>query len=244
MNDILNKLKNKRILGLIGLVCLFLGIITPYITISIFGLSESLSLWSYWEGKVIFVLTIANLLFIFKDYIEKYVPQVFNSNIGSKIKKANPKMSLVPTVLVVVFTICLNTTIDVDSTFFKHGIGFWLLWIGVAALVGHAVLYKCNGVETQITTTNMSDQNNNGMQYGQNNMNNYNQTNQYVNNQVNNMQNVNQNVYQNQQVEQSINTNNSYVNTGFNNQTQTIKYCQNCGAQMNGNDTICNVCGK
>ena len=106
-------IKNKRILAIVGLVCLLLGTIMPYFTFSFLGYSQSISLWGYWEGKIILVLIIANGMFIFKDYIEKYVPQLFNSNLGKKIAEIdNPKYSLIPTILIVVFAIYLLTTLD------------------------------------------------------------------------------------------------------------------------------------
>lgn len=71
-------IKNKRILALVGIICLFIGTITPYFKVSLLGYSYSISLWKYWEGKVIVALIIANTMFIFKDYLQKYVPQVFD----------------------------------------------------------------------------------------------------------------------------------------------------------------------
>lgn len=138
----MDKLKNTRILGVIGIVGLILGIVLPYYTISFFGYTKSVSLWGYWEGKIMMILTIANLLFIFKDYVEKYVPQMFDYNIGRIIKDANPKFSIVPTILVVVFAIYLYTKIDIDTSYVKYGLGFWSLWGGIISLIVYTFLYK------------------------------------------------------------------------------------------------------
>ena len=87
-------IKNKKILALIGIIMLLLGTFLPYFTVSIFGYSQSISLWGYWEGKIVLALTLANALFIFKDWIEQYVPQLFNNNVGRLVEKANnPKFS-------------------------------------------------------------------------------------------------------------------------------------------------------
>lgn len=154
-------IKNKRILALIGIICLLLGVFLPYITFSIWGYSQSISLWGYWEGKVVLVLTLANALFIFKDWIEKYIPQLFNNGIGRLVEKAhNPKFSLIPTILVAAFAAYMFIQIDVDSKYLKYGIGFWILWVGILSLIGHAIFYKGKKEEpTQQTSTETVYQN-------------------------------------------------------------------------------------
>lgn len=138
----MDKLKNTRILGVVGIVGLILGIILPYYTITFFGYSQSISLWGYWEGKIMLILTVANLLFIFRDYVEKYIPRMFDSNLGRMIRDANPKLSIVPTILVIAFAIYLYTTMDIDTSYVKYGLGFWSLWGGIICLIGHTFLYK------------------------------------------------------------------------------------------------------
>lgn len=144
-------IKNKKVLALVGICCLILGVFLPYFTITIWGYSESYSLWSYWEGKVILILTLANALFIFGDFIEKRVPQLFNNSVGKLVKKANnPKFSLVPTILTVLLLIYMLVEIGTDySEFLKYGLGFWMNWIGIAALIGHAIFYKKPEVQSQ-----------------------------------------------------------------------------------------------
>ena len=142
-------IKNKRILALVGIAGLILGCFLPYYTFSLFGYTQSISLWGYWEGKIILVLTLANALFIFQDYIEKYIPQLFNNWIGNIVQTAkNPKLALVPTILVAVFAISLIIRLDVDSKYIKYGLGFWVLWIGIIALIGHAIFYKKQNVKS------------------------------------------------------------------------------------------------
>ena len=148
----LEQLKKKRYLGAAGLILLFLGTILPYYQYSFLGYSIKLSLYKYLEGKIVIVLIVANLLFIFKDLVEKYVPQMFNSNMGIRIKNANPKLAIVPTILIAVFVIILFLRVDL-GTALKHGLGFFSLWLGVICLVLHSFLYK-NSNET----TNYSNQ--------------------------------------------------------------------------------------
>lgn len=137
-------LKNKRILAFAGLICLFLGVVMPYFKVSIFGYSYEIKLWGFWEGKVMMSLIVANVLFIFKDYIERYVPQLFNTSLGSKVQNASQKWAIIPTVGVATFAVWLYIRLDVDTTYLKHGLGFWSLWIGIICLIGHAILYKKN----------------------------------------------------------------------------------------------------
>ena len=141
MKNFIEKLRKTRILAVIGIAGLILGTIMPYIKYSFFGYSYSISLWGYWEGKVIMILAIANLLFVFKDLVEKYIPSLFNTEIGKKIRNVNnAKYSLIPTILSVVFAIYLTVTLDVSFEYYN--IGFYALWIGVASLVAYAFLHK------------------------------------------------------------------------------------------------------
>lgn len=152
-------IKNKKILALIGIIMLLLGTFLPYFTVSIFGYSQSISLWGYWEGKIVLALTLANALFIFKDWIEQYVPQLFNNNVGRLVEKANnPKFSLIPTILITCFAIYMIINIDVDSEYIKYGLGFYLLWVGIISLIGHAIFYKKQDEVVQQPTQNIEHQ--------------------------------------------------------------------------------------
>lgn len=140
----MDKLKNTKILGGVGIIGMFLGTILPYFNISVLGYTKTISLWGYWEGKVIILLTLANLLFIFKDFIKKYIPQMFNSGLGRMIDNANAKLVIIPTVLAAIFAIYMIVNINVDSTYIKYGVGFYVLWIGIIASLAHSFIYKGN----------------------------------------------------------------------------------------------------
>ena len=142
MNNIIEKCNSTRILAAIGIAGLVLGTITPYVKYNIFGYKYSISLWGYWEGKIIMVLALANLLFIFKDLVEKYVPFLFNNWVGRKVQDCdNPKFSLIPTVLVAIFAIYETSVLGIDS-FKYYNLGFYTMWIGVISLVAYAFLHK------------------------------------------------------------------------------------------------------
>ena len=251
-------IKNKRILALVGIICLFIGTIIPYFKISLWGYSYSISLWKYWEGTVIVALIIINTMFIFKDYLQKYVPQVFNSPLGQKIENANSKFAIVPTILVVVFVVYLTSHLDVTSEYIKHGLGFYALWIGVIGLVGHVIFYKKTAqveqtVEQQPVSNNQP-QNNYQEPVQQQPINNSQLQNNYQepvqqqpvsNNQP-------QNNYQEPVQQQPVNNNqiqNNYQEPvqqqPMNNVvSQNVKYCPKCGNMVDQNATTCSSCGN
>lgn len=143
MNNVLDKLKNTRLLAVIGIAGLILGTMFSYVSYDLFGYKYDIALWDYWEGKVILLIAIANLLFIFKDFVEKYIPSLFNTGIGRKIKDINnPKASLVPTIAAAAFALYLTLKLDVKMS--NYSLGFYSLWIGVIALVAYAILHKNN----------------------------------------------------------------------------------------------------
>lgn len=146
----MEKIKNTRILGAIGLLFLFLGVVLPYFKITFFGYDYEIKLWGFWEGKVMMTLIIANLLFIFKDYVEKYIPKLFESEMGSKIKNASPKMSIIPTIGLVAFAIWLYLDLDIDTKYLEHGLGFWSLWIGIVLLIIYTIICKKNHLDNSV----------------------------------------------------------------------------------------------
>lgn len=151
MEEVMNKVKNTRILAVIGIAGLFLGTILPYFKISFLGYSQSFSLFGYWEGKIVMLLVVANALFIFKDYIKKYAPQMFNTSMGRIIEDANSKLSLIPTILSAVFAIYLYIELK-DTSIVKFAMGFWILWLGVASLIAFAILYQGDAMNTPVAT--------------------------------------------------------------------------------------------
>ena len=142
MNEIIEKCKKTRILAAIGIVGLFLGSSLPYV--KFWG--YRVSLWRYWEGKIIVLLALVNLLFIFKDVVKKYIPSLFNTEIGKKIDNLeNPKYSLIPTIVAAVFAFYVTTKLDV-SYFKYYRIGFYCMWIGTISLIAYAFLHR-NDIE-------------------------------------------------------------------------------------------------
>lgn len=141
MNNIIEKCKKTRILGVIGIAGLILGTILPYVKYRLFGHKLSISLWGYWQGKIVMILAIANLLFIFRDIVEKYIPTLFDTQLGQKIQELdNTKYSLFPTILSAFFALYLTFELHAD---FKHyNLGFYSLWVGTICLIAYSFLHR------------------------------------------------------------------------------------------------------
>ena len=178
MNDkgkmVIDKLKNTRILAIIGIIGVILGTVVPYISIWFYDIT----LFDYWQGKVIMFLAIVDLLFIFKDYVEKYVPALFDTPAGKKVKEWDkPKYTLVPTIIIALISLWL--TVSLGRSFKYYTIGFYLLWIGTICLIVYAILnknsYRFDGDKPQANTTtnnnNNASVNNNEVNNSQNSVN-------------------------------------------------------------------------
>lgn len=209
----MEKLKNTRIL--VGIICLFLGTILPFIG------SNSIHLWislyNYWEGKIALVLIVANTLFIFKDYVQKYAPQFFERDIGLWIKNANQKYVLIPVGITVLLELYLMKTVGIFSEYrgiLDFGIGLYLSILGTGCLIAHCFVYK-NPNENNINNTNGNYSNNMNMNNNYNNQMMNNNQNNMVNNNMNN--NFNNN-YNNQMMNQNNNMN--QMNNNYSNQQQ------------------------
>ena len=192
MEKVLEELKNKRILALVGIIFMFLGNILPYLIISVsffgYSSSSSFSLWYFVEGKILLFLTIAHLAFLFKDFIGKYIPEKFQNNMVKKIMNLNnPKLSTIPTAITILLMVILHFRIvQQGAGFIKYGVGFYFLLIGVICLIAHSFVYKGKALNTNVQNNAQPNMNNANTQPNMNNMNN-------VNTQpdMNNMNNVN-----------------------------------------------------
>lgn len=136
----MNILKEKRILAIAGIIFLILGTVLPFIKISFFGIGQTIALTGYWEGYVIMVLAISHVVTIFDDYIEKFVPRIYEKGFGKKIK-GNKKWSLLPTILVILLLVITMINIGFAS-YMTYQIGFYLIIIGTVCLILHPFIYK------------------------------------------------------------------------------------------------------
>lgn len=261
-------IKNKKVLAIAGLVSLFLGIVLPYYSVEVWGYKQTIAVFKYWPGKLVLALIVLNILVIFKNEIKRFIPKIYEVSIGKKIDEGGQKYSLVPTILSVACIIYLTIDLHVDSSYVKNGLGFYLLWVGVALLVAHAFIYKEKNIESNVSVEKHDQVENNQIsntQY-QNNMNYsqqtnmqsmYNQANMVYNNQNQGMNNEyssnlsqtnnNTSMYEQNQNNDfqtnNIQSNLQYNNQNTNNSVTNVKTCPQCGKQVNANSTNCFMCG-
>ncbi|MCI8331014.1 MAG: hypothetical protein HFE04_02805 [Bacilli bacterium] len=148
-NKFLNLSKNTRLLAIIGIASLSICIFFTYIKYTVLGLAVKIKLIDYFEGKIIILLTILNCMFIFKDYIKKYLPKLFENDLGKKIENIkDQRWTLIPIAFTIIFAIVVKSeskTEYLDTTF---GLGFYLMWLGVISLVAYAFIYKNEKIKT------------------------------------------------------------------------------------------------
>ena len=118
--------KEKKYLGIIGLICSVVGIFLPYLQVKLFGLSvgDGPSLISTWHGIVIAVALFICVLIMFT--------------------KLNQKIMLIP-ILVSGIVAIINYNSDTEGMYknlVKPAIGFWVFWIGIALLFLYVFIYK------------------------------------------------------------------------------------------------------
>lgn len=137
MDKIKEKISNTKILAVIGVACMILGTFFAYF--SIWGIS--ISLLRYWEGYIILVAAVANLLIIFKTSVNKYMPAIFKGKFGNFLLDIkNPKASLIPTAIVLILVIYMHFSIK--SKYINYSFGFFLEVIGLISLGVFPFMYK------------------------------------------------------------------------------------------------------
>lgn len=142
----MEKLKNTKLLGIIGAIVTIIGLFLPFATVTAkaFGIKHSESVtYIQADGIFVLILTIITLLMIFSD---KLVDKVAFFK-----KLTNVKLVLIPTILSAIILIfdminAADAIGDVSSSLVKaevsYGIGLWVLWIGLIATAVFPFLYK------------------------------------------------------------------------------------------------------
>lgn len=143
MDKIMSFVKEKKYLGMLGNALLIIGVFLPFVSVSVslFGISQSTSV-SYIQGDGIFVLILAiiSLLMIFADKLSEKV-----AFFG---KLVNPKLTLIPTAISIILLIIDVSNSSGAASIYSSlasvslGFGFWIMVIGLVALVAYPFLYK------------------------------------------------------------------------------------------------------
>lgn len=223
MKEILSRLtdlaKKTRLLAVVGLSCLFLSIFFTYVKYTVLGLAVKIKLIEYFEGKIMILLILCNLLFIFKDYVKKYVPKLFQNEIGKKIDNINDqRITLIPTVLTVIFAFAVKGETKVEYLNISYSLGFFLMWIGIISLVAYPFIYKKEKVTPTVEIQNSNSKTDSSL------------SSQKIK-------------------EEKTNTNNNKIENGVqnasvNSSSTAAKKCPNCGTMCESNNTKCPTCGK
>lgn len=232
LNKFLNLSKNTRFLAVLGLTCSFLCIFFNYIKYTVLGLAVKIKLIEFLEGKLMILLIILNLMFIFKDYVKKYVPKLFENNIGRKIYNINnQKWILIPVGLSVIFAFVVKGETKTEFLNTTYGLGFYLMWLGVISLVAYAFIYKNDKIKTLDATPKQSGNTNaqSSVSLGS-----------IANQEIQASSNPNQENVANTAIEQSI----SQVSNQSVAEEQAHKFCVNCGTKCEKSAVKCPACGK
>jgi hypothetical protein len=133
-------LKKKRYLAIAGFAFVILGVFLPFFTVKFWGTTASAAMTEYWEGWVVFCLTLSAIGYVFKEELAKYVPSF------DKLKYSNSKLVLAPVGGMVLFTVVLilryfNSS-KIVREYIHFGVGFYFVIIGLVLVVAHAILYK------------------------------------------------------------------------------------------------------
>lgn len=149
---ILAKMKETRILAIIGLVLLYAGLMMP-----MFGIESGSSATTasfvdaYDNGKGASLLVVLSAILIFSDIIAA------NWKKGEKVfsKLTNRKLLLIPVIIFAIILIVTQVKFfnDIDDSFFYDSDdvylypGYFINWLGMIALVAYVFLYKGKEVD-------------------------------------------------------------------------------------------------
>lgn len=140
--SILNKMKTTRILGIIGLILTYIGLMIPFAGIEVWGYeSTSAYMEVYDNGKGVMLLWLLTVIIMYSDIIAANWPR--GEKIMSLLK--NQKAVLVPCVISLIIliatTVCLFSDYDDDVSLYP---GYFISWLGLISTVAYALLYKGN----------------------------------------------------------------------------------------------------
>ena len=143
----MEKLKNTKLLGIIGAIVTIIGLFLPFATATAkaFGMKYSESVnYIQADGVFVLILTIITLLIIFSDKLSEKVA-FFK-------KLSNVKLALIPTIIsaiILIFDMINAADIVGDASIsslvkveVSYGIGLWVIWIGLIATAVFPFLYK------------------------------------------------------------------------------------------------------
>ena len=137
MDKVLSVLKSTKILGKVGSILLIIGTLFPFYTVSFLGIKASVKLIENTTGKIMLIVGIISLAMIFIDFIISKIPE---GKATFLLNLRNQKLILIPAAIALILLI-VSANQDTYGLG-KLAFGFYLLLIGIIALVAYPFMYK------------------------------------------------------------------------------------------------------
>ena len=137
MDKVLSVLKSTKILGIVGSILLIIGTLFPFYTVSFLGIQASVKLIENTTGKIMLIVGIISLAMIFIDFIISKIPE---GKATFLLNLRNQKLILIPAAIALILLI-VSANQDTYGLG-KLAFGFYLLLIGIIALVAYPFMYK------------------------------------------------------------------------------------------------------
>jgi hypothetical protein len=137
MDKVLSVLKSTKILGIVGSILLIIGTLFPFYTVSFLGIKASVKLIESTTGKIMLIVGIISLAMIFIDFIISKIPE---GKATFLLNLRNQKLILIPAAIALILLI-VSANQDTYGLG-KLAFGFYLLLIGIIALVAYPFMYK------------------------------------------------------------------------------------------------------
>ena len=138
-NTILEKIKTTKILGIIGLVLMYIGLMVPFIKLDFFGTFAYVDKYLYDNGKGVLLLWFLMVLIMFSDVI------VVNCPKGEKIISYLKSQKIILILCIIALIVLIITTVSMIDDYedmFSLCPGYFLSWIGLIATAAYSILYK------------------------------------------------------------------------------------------------------
>ena len=140
--NIMKILKNNKVIGMAGMILIFIGTIAPFYVVKLYGLSTSASLIKNWKGIVIILLVVAGLLFMFRDKVIELIPSLKGKPFTKKVQSLKYKFLCVLVGIIVGLVIIILIADSESLKYVSFGWGFYVLIIGIILTAIHGYLYE------------------------------------------------------------------------------------------------------
>ena len=140
--DLMKILKNNKVIGMAGMLLIFIGTIAPFYVVKILGLSTSASLVRNWKGIVIILLVVIGLLFMFRDKVIELVPSLKGKPFTKKVQSLKYKFLCVLVGIILGLVVLVIIADSASLKYVSFGWGFYVLIVGIILTAVHAYFYE------------------------------------------------------------------------------------------------------